>query len=155
MESVDVRADGLTLTMSGIRQADIEQALEDTIPGLSCKIWFGVLDEMGNVIADPYMAFAGRTDVPSVAEGADTATVSLTVENRLIDLHRSRERRYTNQEQQLLSPGDRGFEYVEQLQEWNGTWGKAGGSVGVGSAPVSGRPPAFQKFPTGSGKRDL
>lgn len=146
-ESVDVRADGITLTMTGIPQEAIEQALEDTIPGLPCKIWFGVLDEMSNVIADPYMAFAGRTDVPTVAEGGESATISLTIENRLIDLKRSRERRYTNQDQQLISVGDLGFEYVEQLQEWNGTWGKAGGSQGVGGGGPAGIPPPVHRPP--------
>jgi hypothetical protein len=58
-------------------------------------------------------------------EQAETATVSISYEGRLIDLERPRARRYTHDDQQIDFPGDRGFEYVPTLQEWNGVWGRS------------------------------
>ena len=135
-ESVDIRADGVTLTLSGIPRDMLQLGLNEAVQGNPVRLWFGVLDEQDNVIADPYMAFAGRMDVPTITEDAPTSTISLSVENRLIDLHRTRERRYTDNDQQIDFPGDRGLEYVPNVQEWNGIWGKAGGNqAGGGSVP--------------------
>jgi hypothetical protein len=51
--------------------------------------------------------------------------VSISYESRLIDLERSRESRYTNEDQQRAFPGDRGFEFVPSLQDLSLTWGRA------------------------------
>jgi hypothetical protein len=145
-ESVDIRADGITLTLSGIPNEMLSLGLNEAVQGNPVRIWFGVLDEQDNVIADPYMAFAGRMDVPTITEEATTASISLSVENRLIDLQRTRERRYTDNDQQIDYPGDRGLEYVPNVQEWNGIWGKAGGNNGGGGQvpKVSVGPPPYK-----------
>lgn len=123
-ERTGVQADGITLTLSGVPQDMLDEALLQCRQGRPVKVWFGFLDAAGAVIADPYQTFAGRMDVPIIDEGAETATVSITVENRLIDLQRSRERRYTDDDQKIDYPTDRGFEYVASLQEQNLVWGK-------------------------------
>jgi hypothetical protein len=125
-ESADVKANGVTIAFSGIPSADIARVLNEVRQGYPVKIWFGCLDSAGNVIADPYQAFGGRMDVPAIDEGATTSTISISVENRLIDLQKPRERRYTHEDQQISYAGDLGFQYVPQIQDWNGTWGKAG-----------------------------
>ena len=51
-------------------------------------------------------------------------------------LKRSRERRYTHDDQQIDFPGDLGFEFVPKLQELNLVWG--GQNVPV-SAPSGGQ----------------
>lgn len=123
-ETTDVAAVGITLALNGIPSGLVNQALGECRQGNAVKVWFGFLDAADAVIADPYQSFAGRMDVPTIADGADTATISITVENRLIDLQRSRERRYTHEDQQLDFPGDLGFQYVASLQQWNGVWGQ-------------------------------
>lgn len=144
-ESVDVRADGINLILSGIPQEMLQKGLNEAVQGNPVKIWFGVLDESNNVIADPYMAFGGRMDVPTISEDGTTATIELSVENRLIDLHRTRERRYTDRDQQLDYPGDRGLEFVPNVQEWNGIWGKSGTTNSI-STPHYG-PPSYKPHP--------
>jgi hypothetical protein len=125
-ESADVKANGVTISLNGIPNDLIAKMLNEVRQGYPVKIWFGCLDSVGNVIADPYQAFGGRMDVPTIDEGATTSTISISVENRLIDLQKPRERRYTHEDQQISYPGDLGFQYVPQIQDWNGTWGKAG-----------------------------
>lgn len=143
-ESVDIRADGTQLTLSGIPQDMLSKAINECVQGNPVRIYFGALDEGENVIAVPFMIFSGRMDVPTVDEGEDTSTITLTAENRLIDLQRARERRYTDQDQQIDFPGDRGFEFVPMVQEWNGIWGKAGGSSGGGSGHGNIGPPSYK-----------
>jgi hypothetical protein len=125
-ESSEIKATNVTFQLTGIDPADLRQALNEVRQGNPVQLWFGTLGDNNNVIADPLQIFAGRMDVPTIDEGTATSTISLSVENRLIDLNRSRERRYTNQDQQIDHPGDLGFQFVQLIQYWNGTWGKAG-----------------------------
>lgn len=125
-ESSEIKATNVTFQLTGIDPADLRQALNEVRQGNPVQLWFGTLGDNNNVIADPLQIFAGRMDVPTIDEGTATSTISLSVENRLIDLNRSRERRYTNQDQQIDHPGDLGFQYVQLIQNWNGTWGKPG-----------------------------
>jgi hypothetical protein len=138
-ESSEIKATNVTFTLSGIPQDMIMHALGQVRQGNAVKLWFGSLGDNNNVLADPLQIFSGRMDVPTIDEGAATSTISIAVENRLIDLNRSRERRFTDQDQQIDHPGDLGFQYVQFIQTWNGTWGKAGPG-GVPRAPFT-RPP--------------
>lgn len=134
-ESSEIKATNVTFTLSGIPQDLIMHALGQVRQGNTVQLWFGCLGDNNNVLADPLQLFAGRMDVPTIDEGADTCSISISVENRMIDLNRSRERRYTNQDQQIDKPGDLGFQYVQFIQQWAGTWGKAGPG-GVPRAPL-------------------
>jgi hypothetical protein len=135
-ESSELAAVNVTFTLTGIPQDLIQDALNEVRQGNPVQLWFGTLGDDNNVLADPLQIFAGRMDTPTIDEGAATSTISISVENRLIDLNRARERRYTNQDQQIDHPGDLGFQYVQFIQTWNGTWGKAGPG-GVPRTPVS------------------
>jgi hypothetical protein len=100
-EDVELAAQGITLSLAGIPSDLLGQALTECRQGKAVKVWLGFLDSAGAVIADPFQSFAGRMDVPNIDEGAETSTVSITVENSLIDLQRNKERRYTHDDQQL------------------------------------------------------
>ena len=59
----------------------------------------------------------------TISDGGDTATIKLTAESRLIDLDRSRERRFTSEDQKIEFPDDKGLEYVDDLQDKEIVWG--------------------------------
>lgn len=139
-ESSELQANNVTITMSGIPSDMLGQALNETRQGYAVQLWFGALGDNNNVIADPLKCFAGRMDVPVVEEGGDTSTISITVESSLVDLQRSRLRRYTHEDQQIDFPGDLGFQYVVGIQNWNGVWGNQRGTGG-GILPPGDRPP--------------
>lgn len=124
-ETTETRAAGVTVSLSGIPAAMISTALGSARQGKAGKIYIGVLDANGAVIADPYLAFQGRLDVPAIDEGGDTATISIAYESRLVDLERPRERRYTPEDLQIDYSDDRGFEYVASLQDVSINWGRA------------------------------
>ena len=66
--------------------------------------------------------FAGRADVMTIADEGATCTISLAVENRLVDLRRARPRRYEPEDQHVYFPNDKGFNYVPTLQDRNIKW---------------------------------
>ena len=129
-ESSDGRADGVTLTLSGVPSETIAAVLTDNYQNRPGKIWLGFLDTAGAIVAtDPYLLFSGKMDVATIQESGTTATISVTLENRMIILQQASGRRYTHEDQQIDYPGDLGFEYVAALgQERAVNWGQAGPS---------------------------
>lgn len=127
-EGSEISARGITVSMSGIPSDLISLVLADVRQGAVGKVHMGFLNSSGVVIDDPILMFEGKLDVPSIQEGGDTSTITLTYESRLIDLQRARESRYTNEDQQRAFPGDLGCEFIPSLQEAQITWGRSGDS---------------------------
>lgn len=124
-ETSDVSAKGATLTLSGIPSDLLSLVLSEPYQGRKCNIYLGVRDSASTAIADVMaQVFSGYMDQMSVDEGAETATISLAVESRLIDLERPRARRYTDENQKSRFPNDLGFQYVNDLQNKKFAWGR-------------------------------
>lgn len=124
-ESTELQAIGATLVISSIAPANIALALTTDYQGSPLRIWFGALTTSGGVIADPYMVFEGKMDTMTVTDGSNSSTLAITAESNLIDLNRTRVRRYTDQDQKERHPTDRGFEYVVSVQDMQIPWGRS------------------------------
>lgn len=116
-ESGQIRAIGFEVTISGLSAGNLSLALQSGRQGFPGALWLGTLDDSGNVTADPYLLAAGFFDTFVIKVTGETMTITAKYESRLIDLERARERRYTHEDQQLDFPGDKGFEYVQRLQD--------------------------------------
>ena len=123
-ESDQVEAIGATLSLTGIKSSLISAALSANYTNRNASIFLGLFDTNKSVIADVYTLFKGKMDIMKIDEGAESATIVLNLENRLIALDRPKERRYTQEDQQLSFSGDLGFEFVPDLQDKEIIWGK-------------------------------
>lgn len=123
-ETTEVRATGLSVSLSGVSTSLISLALTQARQGAAGSVWLGFLDAAGAVIADPTLAFQGRLDVPEIIDSGDTCSITISYESRLIDLERARERRYTSEDQRIDYPNDRGFDFVPGLQDATNVWGR-------------------------------
>lgn len=124
-ESRDVVASGMSVSLSAIPAGAMARAISLAQQGAPGRIYLGLMQIASSgvtLVADPVILMAGILNFPRVQGGA---VINLTYENRLADLTRSRELRYTDEAQQLLYPGDRGFEYTTSIQQ-KAVWG--GGS---------------------------
>ncbi|HKD35163.1 MAG TPA: hypothetical protein VKB78_00140, partial [Pirellulales bacterium] len=81
------------------------------------------------IIANPVIAFQGRVDQPTIQCDGKTATIQINCESRLMDLNVPALRRYTNEDQWRDFPGDRGFEFVNSVQEVTIYWGRTPNST--------------------------
>lgn len=122
-ETQDNSAQGAMFTLNGIPSSLIYTALTEHYQGRAAKLWLGVMDSTMALIADPYLLFGGRMDVMTSTDSGETASLTLAVENRLIDLNRSRERRYTDEDQKIDYPADTGLRYIAGLQDKTIQWG--------------------------------
>jgi hypothetical protein len=116
-QTTEVTAENITLTLSGIPAELLGDAINAVRLSGSATVWLAFLDANNNVIPDPIQLWQGETDVPTVVDGAETCTLSLTVENSLIALNLASNRRFTTIDQQLDFPGDTGFDYVTAMQD--------------------------------------
>jgi hypothetical protein len=128
-ETSDVAAAGIQFSLSGIPSGVLASALSEVRQGSPVILWQGFLTAAGGVVASPNQAWNGRMDSCMVNEAGDTATITITAESRMMDLNRSRERRYEKQDQIIDFAGDLGFDYVPSLQELSIVWGRAGNKV--------------------------
>jgi hypothetical protein len=121
-ESTEIAAKGATITLSGVPSQVVSLALSEQYQGRECTIYFGMTSSQSSLTE----VFTGYMDQMSIDEGPESSTVQLTVENKLIDLERPRVGRFTSEYQKSIYSEDKGFDFVESLQEQKLTWGRAG-----------------------------
>ena len=123
-EGSTVQARGTVLTLSGIDPQLLGDSLSDLQQGLPVTVWLALFDSTPAIIANPVIVFQGRMDQPTITMDGTTATIQINCESRLIDMNVPAERRYTNEDQQRDYPNDRGFEFVNAIQEMTLYWGR-------------------------------
>jgi hypothetical protein len=129
METTTGQARGVTVELSGIPEDLLAETLSEVQAQYPAYIWVGYLDSSGAVIADPEQRWSGRMDVAKIQESGETSVIQITVESKLVDLGRARERHWTHQDQAIDYPGDNGFLYMSGIQEFDVVWGQKGTSI--------------------------
>lgn len=119
-ESTEISAKGATVSLSGIPTEVISLALNEPYQGRKARIYFGTFNNSVSLTE----IFSGYMDQMNIEEGPETCNIILTVENKLVDLERPRVARYTSAYQKSLYEGDRGFDFVEDLQDKKLVWGR-------------------------------
>lgn len=148
-ETVEMAVRGATLTLSGAPSDVVSLALSQPYQGREAKIYFGLfekgaLETQASTDAEPYYIlkqdggkiildsgattlteiFTGYMDQMNIEEGPESSTIVLQVENKLIDLERPRIGRFTSEYQKSVYPEDKGFDFVESLQDLKLNWGR-------------------------------
>ena len=100
----------------------IYEALQDVRMGAPAKIWYGLMAN-GSLLGTPYLVFSGTVDKPTAQVDEKSASITLALENRLVNLQRANQRRYTAADQKLAYPTDLGFHWVETLEDIALRWG--------------------------------
>lgn len=122
-ETTDLSARGITMQLSGVPTAMVYNALSEDYQGRTCSVMFGALSPTAGLISSPITVFAGRMDVMQISDDGQSSLITMSAENKLIDFKRTREIRYTDEEQQALYAGDLGLEFVNAIQERTIYWG--------------------------------
>lgn len=123
-ETSEIAVRGATLTLSGVPSEVISLALQTPYQGRVCNIYLGTINKANNDSLSLTQIFAGYMDTMNIAEGPDTSTIELSVENKLIDLERARVARFTSGYQKSKFSGDLGLDFVESMQDRDVSWGR-------------------------------
>ena len=144
-ETSEMAVKGATLTLTGVPSEVLSLALSQPYQGRVCNIYFGtfstgaILQESGSFLllqdgsriniqdgsTGFNQIFSGYMDQMNIQEDADTSTVALIVENKLVDLERARVARFTSGYQKSIYPGDLGLDFIEDLQDKQIPWGRS------------------------------
>lgn len=120
-EGTQVRAEGTTVTLSGIDTALLNDTLADIQVNAPATVWLGAFAN-GAIVAAAG-AFAGVVGSPSIAVGPATLSIQVRLESAMSNLQRPTNRRYTSADQRYYHPDDSGFNWVEVLNDIALRWG--------------------------------
>lgn len=118
-ETTELRAVGLELELSGVpaslTDADgrtlAQIALAEDFQGREALIYYGALDSNGALVGEPFQLFGGVMDRMPISIG-QTISIVLALESDLIDLERTKIKRYTAESQRSEFPDDAGCDAV-------------------------------------------
>lgn len=113
-EGADLQSYLMSVALSGIPRDAVAAAMAAPWYNKPATIWEVLLTEAHAVIGDPVVVFRGRMTSMQVELG-QTASVQVTLQNRLIDWSRPRISRYSSEEQRRLHPGDHGLDFAAGL----------------------------------------
>ena len=118
-EALDLSAQGLNLSLSGLDNSILSAALSENYQGNLAKLYLGIVG-----VSNMAEIFSGYMDVMTINEEASAVNISLSIESRLIDLERPRVARYTKSSHQSISgnSGDKFFNFLTDIQDKKVVW---------------------------------
>lgn len=120
-EGTDLEPQQYSVTLSGINDATLQAIGGSNYLNRDARCYVVMLDEDGNALGDPMTYFVGFTDEVKFTY-AKTASIKVTVRDRLADWNRVKIERNVNADQQAKYPGDKGFEFVSQVADKKIIW---------------------------------
>ena len=124
-EKVGVDSSTITVGVSGIDPAIIALFMTEPYLNRTAKLYYTLLDDNDQVITgNPILLFRGSIDSIDGTFGSQ-GSFNVTIKSRLADWERKRVIRYTDNDQQSMYPGDKGFEYVGQMAQATIVWPRA------------------------------
>ena len=123
-EDAEINSNGIAISLSYMDPIVLNYALTESYQNRPITILIGFTMGGSNEVAGVMTLFKGRMQTMRINDTPEGAVISLTAENRLIDLSKPRGYRYTNQAQQHLFSGDLGMQYISKIQEKQIFWGK-------------------------------
>lgn len=122
-ESSSLQANGVTLGLSGISSSVLAAVLAEQFQGRAATIRLGLLDESDALIGGSApVIWSGRMDTAEITASGETCSVAIACESRVVAFRRSRERRWTHEEQLADYPDDTGFRFIAGLQDTQIIW---------------------------------
>jgi len=126
-ETDEIKANGLTVSMSGVPSSQIAFALQELQRSRfrPATVYIGAVDDTGQLVDDPFAWVSGRISGAALPDGVDgSATIQISVDHELVDLERALTLRYDDAQQQRAYPGDVGLQYLIGLQNKVLHWGE-------------------------------
>ena len=115
----DLSAKALTISLSGISGTVISMALQEPYQRRKCRVYFGDAS-----VSDVVEVFTGSLNKMTIEDSAETGTVTVLVDSKLVEADRSSARRYTSENQKARYSGDTFFDYVALIQDAEILWGR-------------------------------
>jgi hypothetical protein len=125
-EGTTVFARGIVLSLSGFNTALLSDVINNYAQGMPVTVYL-------LINGTPITAWTGRTDQPKVQVLGDKASISISCENRLVEMNTSATQfRYTSECQNIFYPNDRAFDATSFIAQSTLYWGRTPGATNIG-----------------------
>ena len=132
-EGTDLKSTGLTVGLTGMDATILNLGLTEQYQNRPITFFLGYLSGETNNVAGTVTLFKGRMTAMVINDDPiNGSTISVSAENRLVDLKRPSNLRYTKASQKYLDSADTGFNRVLSIQDMEIMWGRAYSSGGSG-----------------------
>lgn len=143
-ETQEMEARGLQFTLSGVPSTLLSAAFLENYQGRKCRLYMAAVNNgdmillaedgdsltteddnyfaVSQRVVDTYNIFTGLMNTMDIVDTGTTSTITLSAENILTLLKRTKTSRYTDQEQQAKYPNDLGLSFISKLQDANIVW---------------------------------
>ena len=142
-DNLELKSNGLVVSLSGMDTTVVKYALTENYQNRPITVFLGYVMGGTNEVAGTLTLFRGRMASLVINDTPAGSTVTIDAENRLVDLDRPSNLRYTKESQNFLHSGDTGFNRVTSLQDKQINWGKTSETAGENSR---GRDEANQSY---------
>ena len=129
-DNLELKSNGLVVALSGMDTTVVNYALTENYQNRPITIFMGYVMGGTNEVAGTLTLFKGRMTSLVINDTPEGSTVTIDAENRLVDLDRPSNLRYTKESQNFLHSGDTGFNRVASLQDKQINWGKTSDTAG-------------------------
>lgn len=123
-DNMEISSANCNFSLSGMDKTVLNLALSENIQNRKISLFMGYLSGGSNKSAGEITLFSGRMTNLTINDDPNGMTIVVNAENRLVDLNRPCNLRYTQASQQIVSNGDTGFKYVMALQDLEVNWGR-------------------------------
>lgn len=112
-ESADFQINSVTVTLGGVRDADLALFLDNQYLDQPIKIFRVWYTSDGAMIDDPVMIFDGRIDKPVISDDPENGiTIGCAASSQWVDYERRAGRHTNPSEQKFFFPTDTGFKFA-------------------------------------------
>lgn len=140
-ESDDLSAPGAIYQLSGINTTILTESLGEQIYKRLAIRYEGFLDDNGALVDTPHELRRDFMHRMPSSRGGEIDTITLHCESEMIADRRAPGGMFSDEDQQVLFPGDTGFQYVPQMMDAQIQWGPGGERVVVATPDPSDRNP--------------
>ena len=148
-ESLDLSPYAVSMGLTVFEPALLAEAVAEEIYNKPATVYIGLLDDNGQLVADPQERWGGGMDHTTIRLGGGDDHIELLCESEFKFLDRANGSLFTDEDQQRLYPGDLAFEFLDQMIDIKLAWGPGGSPTSLGRPSTGPRPGPGTPLPPG------
>tara|TARA_R110001599_G_scaffold137458_1_gene316212 strand:- start:1973 stop:2605 length:633 start_codon:yes stop_codon:yes gene_type:complete len=131
-DTLELKSSGLSVALAGMDATVLNLALTENYQNRFLTVFLGYLSGGTDTVVGKMTLFKGRMQSMAINDDPNGSTIIIDAENRLIDLERPSNLRYTKESQKFIDSTDTCFNRVASLQDKEIIWGRASSNTGGG-----------------------
>ena len=140
-DSSDLKSSGVTFSLTGMNTDVLGYALTENYQNRIATLKMAFLSGGTDHVVGTMDIYTGRMTQITINDNAEVGTtITVQTENRLVDLRRPSNFRYTKESQNHLYPNDTSLDEVASIQNMEIFWGRKAGSTSGGGGGGGGQP---------------